>query len=287
MPLDIHNPTVVSYQVNAMASYAASNGYNALAVDQVVFENIYHGGNGVFGQVRNPTEYGCGSWQGSTFQRDYSSPTDPQYALDVVAYVSQARSILNSRNMFLVINHPGGSTNDPNEQQLLSNTDAVMNETGFSDYGHYTNNPNIVPDTLSWMRYAQAHGTAVFIVNKFINIDASVTGAPLEYTLATYLLGNEGAALLFTGGLHGYGTMQFHSEYDAPIGDPCGDLTGGPKVYMRQFSGGLAIVNASLSSSSVSLPAGISYTDIEGGPAPSVLAPMSGYVLLTSSNGCS
>ncbi len=287
MPLDIHNPSVVAYQVNTMASFARSTGYNALALDQVVFENIYHGGNPNFGQRRVNSEYGCGSWHGSTFIRDYSSPSDTKYAADVVAYVRQARSILHGLHMSLIVNHPGGSINDPSEQQLLSNTDAVMDETGFSDYGNYTQRPSIVPATLAWMRYAQAHGTAVLIVNKYLNFAADVTGAPLEYAIATYLLGNEGAALLFVGGAHGYGTLQYHPEYAAPIGKPCGDLTGGPTVFMRRFTGGLVIVNAALSSTTVTLPAGKGYRDIETRPVSATVGPMTGTVLLTSSNGCS
>ena len=290
MPLDIHNPNVVAYQINTMAGAAQAGGYNALAIDQVVFWNIYHGGNASFGQRRNVSEYGCGSWQGNSFTRHYASPQDPQYASDVVAYVRQARSILHARNMTLVVNHPGGSVNESNEQQLLANTDAVMNETGFSDYGRYTQKPSIVPSTLAWMRFAQQHGTAVLVVNKFIddtNRDGSVSHAQLEYVLATYLLGNQGAALLFAGGLHGYGTQQIHSEYNAPIGTPCTDVSSGP-VYSRRFSGGIAVVNASTSSASFRLPSH-SYRDVSGGSTVSSLslAPMSGSVLLTSANGCS
>jgi hypothetical protein len=290
MPLDIHNPDVVSYQINTMAEIAHAAGYNALAIDQVVFWNIYHGGNKAFHQQRNTTEYACGSWHGSSFQRHYASPQDPQYPADVVAYVREARQILHARNMALVINHPGGSTNDPNEQQLLANTDAVMNETGFSDYGNYQQHPGIVAGTLAWMRYAQAHGTAVFVVNKFIHDTGSngaITPAQLDYAMATYLLGNQGAALLFAGGLHGYGTQQLHSEYNAAIGTPCSDLAGGPSVFTRRFSGGMAIVNASLSTTTLALPAH-AYRDIHGrsiGRSIS-LAPMSGYVLLTADNGC-
>lgn len=285
VPIDIHTPAAVAYQVQAMAHYAKAAGYNSLAVDQVVYWNIYQGGNPAFGQHRNTSEYGCGTWHGSTFVRDYASPKDPRYPADVVSYVRQAHSILHSMGMALVINHPGGSPNDPNEQQLLSNTDAVMDETGFSDYGRYTQNPGVMSSTLAWMRFAQSRGAAVMIVNKYLNFNQSVTGAPFEYALATYLLGNQGAALLFVGGAHGYGTLQYHTEYDAPIGKPCSDVSAGP-VYVRRFSGGLAAVNGSTSTRALQLPSGKAYRDIEGHSIGSTIAPMSGYVLLTSANGC-
>jgi hypothetical protein len=286
VPIDIHNPNAVAYQVQAMAQFARGAGYNALAVDQVVYWNIYQGGNSAFGQHRNATEYGCGTWHGSTFVRDYASAKDPQYASDVVAYVRQAHSILHNMGMALVINHPGGSPNDPNEQQLLSNTDAVMDETGFSDYGRYTQHPSIIGSTLAWMRFAQSRGAAVMMVDKYLNFNEDVTGNAFEYALATYLLGNQGAALLFVGGVHGYGTLQYHNEYDAPIGKPCSDVSAGP-VYVRRFSGGIAVVNASTSALPLSLPSGKAYRDIEGHGVGSTIPPITGYVLLTGANGCS
>jgi hypothetical protein len=290
MPLDIHNPQAVAYQVNTMATYAKAAGYNALAVDQVVFFNIYHGGNPAFGQTRKSGEYGCGSWHGATFQRRYKAGADPAYIADVVAYVRQARSILHSRGMTLVVNHVAGSLEDRNERELLANTDAVLNETGFSDYGRYASRPSLTNVTLTWSRYAQSQGVAVLTVDKFINYSAGITGQPLEFSIATYLLANQGAELLFVGGLHGYGTLQYHSEYDAPVGKPCADVSGGPAVFWRRFSGGIAVVNSSTSSATFTLPNGKSYKDLETHASISGTlraAPMSGYVLLTSSNGCS
>ena len=49
VPLDIHNPSAVAYQVGTMAQAAKNGGYNALAIDQVVFWNVYVGGNRNFG----------------------------------------------------------------------------------------------------------------------------------------------------------------------------------------------------------------------------------------------
>jgi hypothetical protein len=290
MPLDIHNPGAVAYQVKTMAAHAKAAGYNAVAVDQVVFFNIYHGGNAAFGQTRKPDEYGCGSWHGGTFARRYKAGADPAYIADVVAYVRQARSILHSMGMTLVVNHVAGNLSDPSEQQLLANTDAVLNETGFSDYGRYATRPSLANVTLAWSRFAQSRGVAVLTVDKFLNYTSSITGQPLEFSIATYLLANQGAELLFVGGLHGYGTLQYHSEYDAPVGKPCADVSGGPAVFWRRFTGGMAAVNSSTSSAVVTLPSGKIYKDLETHASITgtlKAAPMSGYVLLTSSSGCS
>ncbi len=287
VPLDIHNPQVVTYQIDTMAAAARAAGYNALAIDQFVFWNTYGGGNTALGEHRSSGEYGCGVWNGGTFVRRYAAQSDPQWTTDVIGYARIARSILHARGMSLIINHPGGSVKNPAEQQLLQNTDEVMDETGFSDYGKYQQNDgNLFIGTLAYMRYAQQHGVGVLMVNKFINL-TDVTGVPLEYSIATYLLGNQGAALLFAGGAH-YGTLQYHPEYDAPVGKPCSDVSGGPAVFTRRFTGGMAVVNAGLAANRLALPAGKSYRDIEGRPVsnPLMLEPNDGRVLLTSSGGC-
>ena len=288
VPLDIHNPDVVAYQAGVMSQYAKGAGYNALAIDQVVFWNVYAGGNPDFGQHVNKGEYGCGTWQGNTFVRHYSSPSDSQYAADVVQYVRQARSIAHSYGLTLIVNHPAGPVSNPNEQQLLLNTDVEMDETGFSDYGHYTKlNGGTIRTELPFIEFAQQHGTAVMVIDKFAN-EGQVDPVSLEYSIATYLLGNEGGLLLWVGGAQQYGTLQYYSQYDAPIGKPCGSVSGGPAVYTRSFSGGLVVVNGTSSPQTYSLPSGHSYHDLVGRSTASSLrlGPNDAYVLLSSTPSC-
>jgi hypothetical protein len=286
MPLDIHNPSAVAYQIATMSKAAKAAGYNALAIDQVVFWNIYIGGNTSFGQRPNKDEYGCGVWQGSKFVRRYASKSDPQYVTDVVNYVGQARSIAHSYGVSLIVNHPAGSISHAAERALLDNTDIDMDETGFSDYGRYPErNGAILRQELPYVRYAQEHGTGMLVIDKFAN-EAHVDSAGLEYSIATYLLGNEGGLLLFVGGLFEYGSMQYHHEYDEPIGHACSAVSGGPEVFYRRFSGGFAIVNASGASHTFALPSG-SYRDIEGRIVRSTLTlrPNDAYVLV-GGTGC-
>ena len=281
VPLDIHNPSAVAYQVQTLSEVAKSTGYNALAVDQVVFWNIYKGGNPNFGQSVKSGEYGCGVWKGSTFERHYASPSDPQYAADVVNYVAAARSIAHSHGLTLITNHPAGPITSSLEQALLRNTDIDMDETGFSDYGTYAaGNGSLFKAELAYLQYAQQHGTGMMVVDKFAN-ETSVNATGLEYSIATYLLANDGGLLLWVGGLDQYGTMQYHPEYSAPIGRACSAASGGPAVYTRRFTGGLAVVNASASTQSFTLPSG-SYRDIEGRTISSTLSigPNGAYVLL-------
>jgi hypothetical protein len=287
MPLDISNSSAVAYQISTMSQAARSAGYSALAIDQVVFWNIYYGGNPSFGQPHiNTTEYACGTWHGKTFTRRYSSRNDPQYITDVVNYVRQARAVAHQYGITLIVSHPAGSVQNPNEQQLLLNTDIDMDETGFAIYGRYTQgNGNVFRAELAYLRYGQEHGTGMMVTDRFAN-ESTVDRAGFEYSLATYLLSNEGGLLLFVGPVNGYGTMQYHSEYDAPIGRPCSAVAGGPSVYYRKFTGGLAVVNDSQSAQAFALPRG-SYRDIEGRPVAATLslAPNDAYVLLADT-GC-
>lgn len=282
MPIDIHNPDAVRDQVETMATYAAAHGYNALAIDQAVFWNTLEGGNPSFGEQRNSNEYACGVWKDGTFIRRYASPRDPAWTADVVAYVALARSIAHAHGVTLIVNHPAGDIANPNEQALVRSTDVEMDETGFSDYGRYVNDSGaLFKRELAFMRYTQEQGTAMLVIDKFTNM-THPNAAGFEYALATYLLGNQGAALLFVGGLHDYGTLQYHPEYADAIGRPCTDVAGGPQVYRRRFSGGLSVVNAGLTSASFTLPSGASYRDIEGRAVESTLSlrPNDAYVLL-------
>ena len=136
------------------------------------------------------------------------------------------------------------------------------------------------------MRYAQEHGTGVLVVDKFAN-ETHVNSAGVEYSLATYLLGNEGGMLLFTGGLNDYGTMQYHAEYGAAIGRPCSHAASSGSIFSRRFSGGMAVVNASGSTQRFTLPSS-GYRDIEGRGVSGTaltLGPNDAYVLLGGS-GC-
>ncbi len=285
MPIDIHNSEAVREQISTMAHAAAEQGYNSLAIDQAVFWNTLIGGNRSFGQHENRSEFACGVWQGNTFVRRYASVNDKAWNADVVSYVRQARSVLHSMGMSLIINHSDGNANDPYEQELLRNTDVIMDETGFSDYGEYKDRSGLVQQTLAWMQYAQRAGAAVLMVDKFAN-KTHADSEGFEYSLATYLLGNEGRALLFVGGVHDYGTEQYHSEYDAAIGTPCGEATSNGALFTRRFTGATVVVNAGGSPQTYAPPS-TALKDIENRASvrsSMVIPPHEGYVLM--GKGC-
>lgn len=291
VPLDVHNPAVVDYQVRLMANYAHRLGYRALAIDEATFWQADEGVSG---------GYGCGIYQNGTFVRRYSGSTDANWAADVVAWVKIAHSILttdptiSTYHLKLIVNHPADQLTS-NETQFLANVDADLDETGYADYGRYkTGSAGSFVMRTNWATYAQQHGVAVLMNDNWGSV--SVSTPIIDYSVATYLMGNLQAESLFASPGSGYGIEQWHSQYQTAIGAPCGAYYGGssydsanPSIYYRRFANAVVVVNAGSGSSSevAHLPTGHSYTDLFGRAvsSPLTIASNDGYVLLTS-NGC-
>ena len=287
VPLDIHNPAVVQYQIAQMAGpYAARNGYTALAADEVTYWIPATGGSGY---------YGCGIYSKGVFVRRYSSSTDPAWSTDVVNWAKAAHSILTTNttlspyHLKLIVNHPGGTMNT-NEATLAANVDADMDETGFTQYGHYLTGANSTIREANWMKFMQAHGAAVLINQDWGSL--TVGAAQRDYSAATYLLGNENAAAVFVTPHTGYGVeTYYHPEYRAAnLGSPCGEYYAGYGTLLyRKFAYGLVVVNAGGGVAyKAALPTGHTYTDLEGRSVynPLTVNANDGYVLKTT-NGCS
>ena len=289
VPLDIHNSAVVDYQIRTWAAFAHKIGYTALSVDEATFWQADEGVSG---------GYGCGIYSNGSFVRRYSGSTDPNWANDVVAWVKQARQllttdpVLSTYHLKLIVNHPAGPLTT-NEETLLANVDADLDETGYSDYGNYkTGSASNFVMTTNWAAYAQKHGTAVLMNQNWGSV--SLGSPQLEYSIATYLMGDEQAESLFASAGAGYGLEQYHAQYQTAIGAPCGDYYSAgdrynPGIYYRRYTNALVVVNGGSGSLSETayLPAGHTYTDLLGRTVTSSLSVSSndGYVLLTA-GGC-
>lgn len=290
VPLDIHNPAVVDYQIRQVAApFAYKNGYNALAIDEVAFWNSTLNGAG-------SGYYGCGIWQNGTFVRRYNNPnSDANWTADTVAWVKAAHNILkndpvvSAYHLKLIINHPAGNISDVNQQTILTNTDAVLNETGYSSYGNYSHSNGLLKTTIDWTRWAQQHGTAV-LTNDTWTSETALTASQREYTVASYLLSNEQASAIYTSPYGKYGVEFYLTEYTKNYGAPCGAYYGvsGTAVYARKFANAFVAVNSSTTSAQVvTLPSGHTYTDIEGRAVsnPLTIPANDSFVLMTTS-GC-
>jgi hypothetical protein len=290
VPLDVHNPAVVQYQVQLMANYAHQLGYHALAIDEATFWQADEGaGTG---------SYGCGIYQNGSFVRRYTGVEDPNWTADVIQWVKIAHSmlttdpVLSTYHLKLIVNHPYDNlTSD--EAAFLANVDADLNENGYTTYGKYqTTTTTTFTKTVNWTIYAQQHGVAVLTDDNWGSV---AVGAPqLDYSVATYLMGNEGAEALFASPASGFGMEQWHSQYQTNVGAPCGEYysagdKSNPSIYYRRFANAIVVVNAGSGSTGqvANLPAGHTYTDLFGRAVtnPLTIASNDGYVLQTS-NGC-
>jgi hypothetical protein len=197
--------------------------------------------------------------------------------------------VLAPHHLKIIINHPIGSMGSADEQALLGVIDGFVDERGYADYGRYANanNASHFYATTRYVIALQKRGIAAFSINYFK--DAAVTPAQRDYALAAYFMANEGGLDIFitpsTGGIENN-----YPEYRAQLGRPCEEFHGGPHIYYRRYSGGLAVLNSgSLPAAfeTATLPANHTYVDVAGRAVTSPLrvASNDGYVL-TTTNGC-
>jgi hypothetical protein len=300
VPLDIHNPAVVQYLLQELGQYASSHGYNAVALDNVDLTNYMLAPNHILGQgSTQPGWYACGIYQNGTFVRRYSggyNAADPTWIADMKNFVAQAHSYFNSTyHMKVLMNHPlSGSSPTADEAELLQNVDGMLDENGYTHYGSlYTG--NTFAATLNWMEYAQSHNRAIFITDYYCSGSAcskdpsTLTASQVDWALASYALGNNGGAGLFVSPKGG-AIYTYRNEYSTTYGKPCGAFTqGGFYLFSRRFANGFAVVNASASTQSITLPSGHTYTDVAGRPVsnPLTVNAEDAYMLTTGGNGCS
>lgn len=324
VPLNIHNPAVVQYQMSVLQQYLQANGYNAIAIDQIVFQNFLLSPNpNLDGNNPNSGWYGCGvytQWNGTTpvassFQRVYGSASggdseQPDQTLinDLLNWVAQAKSTLGGAGIKVLVNHPAsGTAPSGNDATLIGSVDGVVDETGFTNYGQWgpdAKTPGDFATTLSWVQNVQSSGKAVFLAdyyngqyvpaNQNYTSASQLSGLEVDWAAATYAIANGGGLGMFIAP-QGVGEYSYRPELTTSYGAPCAGPTQSGSLYIRKFAKGLAVVNASTSTQTYTLP-NHSYTDIEpnahqvNGPGQLLtLAPADGAVLLINdgSNGCS
>jgi hypothetical protein len=205
---------------------------------------------------------------------------------DMVNWVKAMHSILRTSypTLKLIVNHPSTGLSSY-EETLLSNVDGDLDESGFTYYGLINKlTPTNFASKVAWMRYAQQHGVAVLMNQDWGS--TSMGAAQRDYSLATYLMGNEQSAAAFISPHTGYGVETYwRPEYATSLGAPCGEYYTGGGLFYRRFPNAFVVANVSTSSLRASLPAGHTFSDLEGRSKPTYIAPHDGYVLRTT-NGC-
>lgn len=294
--LNFENPAVQQYQYQNLIAYTQQNGYTTLALDQVI-PNDFMTGIGTPGNAStvNSSEYACGTRNSDgSANIIYSSKTDPKFGSDVANWVAGAYQAAHTAGLTVAINHPPGNQSNPNEATLLSNTDILLDEGGFSAYGSTQTNANTYLIAYKAMETAQARGKAVVDIDRWGYDGQSPSPNHVEYGVATYELANEGDLDLYQtakiGPGTGYGAEYYYQMYQTVLGPPCtaAQYAGGA-IYYRRFASGLVVANVgSTSAQTFNLPSNHTYTDVNGRPVSNPLSinSIDGYVMVTSGNGC-
>lgn len=279
VPLDISNPAVVRWQMATYAPAIENQGYDALAEDLVSLGNST-GGCGV---------HDDGKW----IAKFSGQKVDPAWSMAVLKWHAYAYSYLHglSRPIMIAVNAVPESqaVGDPSEQKLISHVDVIDDESSFTNYGTGYASSQKVGQTIAWMKYAQNHGRAWIVDDKWDSNQLSQQ--QFDWGLGTYLLGKYHAASVFIDHLPGYGQEYWVSQYNAKVGSPCADAYPDPNdagLTYRKYTGAFIAVNADTKSSyTIDLPQP-SYTDVWGNTvtSPLTLTPDDSAVLLTTANGC-
>jgi hypothetical protein len=298
VPLDFSNPAVPAYQAAVQGAYAEVNGYNGIAADIVDLTNNT-------GHVQSG-KGGCGVWsKNHVWQQKFSgNAVDPKWETAVGSWATTLQGLLHHfpRRLALAVNTPPGRYvapvkgrgGDPYLRTVFDHVDIELDEAGFAIWGNYADD-TLFTTLVGWMEYMQSQGKAFFIADDWNQQSGAPTLHQLHYSLATYMMGKEQAAALYVGKNLMYGKENYYSQYAAAIGQGCSPMYGGPndphyrgeKIYLRKYTGALAIVNVSPTASyRITLPKP-TYTNIEGGTvhSPLTVGPNTGEVLLTT-DGC-
>ncbi len=300
VPLNFENPAVQQYQVSSLITYAKSNGYTTIALDQVIFKDFMIGGNPNLGQSANSSEYACGTrnsnGSANIIYSNVQSDRDAKFTQDVLSWVSYASSQAHQNGLTVATNHTGASPTNANEQALMSVSDIMLDEAGFSNYGTGVPfaGPGLYNQTYNYMEAAQANHIAMVDIDRFDGDGPAVAPSHVEYALATYDLANEGNLDLFVigkiGAGYGYGAEAYYQQYQAQLGRPCTKARAySSSVFYRRFEHGLVVANAGSSSAqSFALPSNHAYTDVNNRSLSNPLSinPTDAYVFTTSGNGC-
>lgn len=270
VPLDIANTALVPWQVQTYALPASESGYDSIGADNITLQNLF-GACGV---------YIHGQWtQRYTGQKD-----DPQWSKDVLNWLKQTQKALHQLKhpLSLIINFSLGnlSLNNLQVRQLVSYTDGILDESGFSNEGDgYVTDSHWI-DRIVLMLSMQQQQKVYYLITSY----TTVKQADIQWALASYLMGKGHMASLFISRVQGYGTDLSYNHYTMQIGSPLDSMYAAQHVYFREYSHGLSIVNPSATKSyTVTLNPVNRYHDMYDNPVSQTVTirPHTGLVLLT------
>ena len=275
VPFDITNPAAMQYYVDTFVLPSLQAGYPMIFVDNFSLQN---------------SASRCGHYnaQGQWVQ-DYSGASDdPTYQADVLnwlQYLANAIHAYNPNAIFAINYNPVESGDPPSlYDQVFNIADMVWEEGGFTDWGQRRLSGTEWNEQFAAMSDLAAQTNKAVFINGIaggINSTSASQIAPddRQWVIANYLLVK--GSHTYTDVLpNEYGYYIDWPEYHIPIGSAQGPAYQDGSLWLRNFTGGLAIVNSTTQSQNITIPAG--YTNTQSQPIQGMIAiaPTDGLILL-------
>jgi hypothetical protein len=259
-PIDFANPAVRAFQWATWVDAPLAQGYAGIAVDTM-------SASANWGR--------CGHYDlsGNWVQQYTGKLNDPAYQRDELAWEAatyrHVHNFSKTATMQVNVSYEFGYSREVN-LQLMTNTDLLFDERGFTNYG----GPPNVPTPKQWeqimdvLQYVESKGVCYMTNGEESGLTADIPQSDRLWVIANYLLVKNHCTYMYmtgfsAGGGQDYGSLITFPEYTIQIGHPAGPMKKSQGVWVRAYSGGLALVNPYLQAATITLPQG-SYVDVNG-----------------------
>lgn len=257
-PLDVANPDVRAYQWANWIDAPLAAGYRSIAVDTLTLTNDWQR---------------CGHYDGGGhWVRQYSGQADDmKFRRDVLRWERLTYKHVHGQNASatMQVNFSYNfSQSKADNETMMTTTDLLFDERGFTNWGNAVNLPT--PDEwttiVSELQFVQSQGLCYTVNGQEPDATADITPAERQWAVGNYLLVRNGCTYMYMTGQQDYGKLVAFPEYAIAIGRPKGAMMQTQGIWERAYSNGLTLVNPYDNTAVVGLPRG-HWVDVNGDPA--------------------
>ncbi|MFZ0822230.1 MAG: putative glycoside hydrolase [Terriglobales bacterium] len=279
-PLDIANPDVQAFQWANWVDAPLAAGYQGIDVDTMDLTNDWQR---------------CGHYDPNNnwVQQYTGNSDDPAFRADVLAWESNTYQHVHQQSdtatMQVNVSYQFGQPFADN-RQLMTTTDLLFDERGFTNWGV----PPNVPTPANWqtivtqLKYVQSQGICYMTNGEESGLTANISQVARLWVIGNYLLVKNDCTYMYISGYtatgaQDYGGLITFPEYSIAIGSATDEMRKTQGIWERRFSNGLTMVNPYAATATVTLPAG-NWVDVNGnsvGPT-LILAGQTAQVLLVA-----
>lgn len=276
VPLDFTNPSVSEWQVLNQSVHAHTLGYNAMAIDN------FGGG------ARQGANSGkaCGVWEASGAGGKKWSPrfnqTGRTYipsATSTATFQEESIRWLERLHQLMAQHTPGlgivpniaignvGWAHTLDAARVAAASTATLSERGFSGWGSEKVAPAELADEFFWMQQQAAAGKGYYSINEVTTANWGPDW--IEWVISAFAVGQQPRSALWIGGIQGYGNWSYSTPaLSAPLGTALVESPTflGHGVWLRNYTNGVAIVNANQTASTVVELGNATWLDLFGQP---------------------